>query len=572
MGHSSVSFNPTGGLRNATLPTVPNPQTGPPINVVTSVGAVSVSQAPPLTVSGAAVSVAAPTSNNTQFQRLKVEDALSYLDQVKYKFGNQPQVYNDFLDIMKEFKSQSIDTPGVIQRVSNLFKGHPELIVGFNTFLPPGYKIEVTCNDVSLAQVPGINMGSSGIMQTIVHTPTGIHTVAPQGNMAPMAPVQQQQQQAPPSAATMRPLPTVQPQFSQQQQPPTQQPPIQPPPQVQTTASKFAPASVTATAVAASKQPEPLQPPKTVATASLQLPTQPTTPHLPNAAAQAYLHTTTQQPLTIQHGRGVIETHNHHIIGGPNSGDFHPSGQQHQQQQQPPKQPPQQQIQQQQQQQPVVVQTQPPAPVPTANTQPEFNHAINYVNKIKSRFSGQPDVYKSFLEILHAYQKDQKAIKDGLPPNPNHLTETEVYAKVSKLFRNQEDLLNEFGQFLPEAGDAHAQLGSGGGASAANLGGGPLTNKVKKPGNIAGGTANVYPNRFDPHLGNTGPKYPGGIIPGTNKRPPSGISHPPAKKPKVGVGALKDVSLAEASKLGTLNEFAFFDKVSWRRHVLNEES
>ncbi|KAM7315183.1 hypothetical protein ISCGN_004965 [Ixodes scapularis] len=42
-----------------------------------------------------------------QFQRLKVEDALSYLDQVKFRFGNQPQVYNDFLDIMKEFKSQS---------------------------------------------------------------------------------------------------------------------------------------------------------------------------------------------------------------------------------------------------------------------------------------------------------------------------------------------------------------------------------------------------------------------------------------------------------------------------------
>ena len=37
----------------------------------------------------------------------------------------------------------SIDTPGVIARVSNLFKGHPDLIVGFNTFLPPGFKIEV---------------------------------------------------------------------------------------------------------------------------------------------------------------------------------------------------------------------------------------------------------------------------------------------------------------------------------------------------------------------------------------------------------------------------------------------
>ncbi|XP_063674545.1 paired amphipathic helix protein Sin3a-like isoform X2 [Bolinopsis microptera] len=44
---------------------------------------------------------------------------------------------------MKEFKSQSIDTPGVITRVSNLFRGRPELISGFNTFLPPGYKIEV---------------------------------------------------------------------------------------------------------------------------------------------------------------------------------------------------------------------------------------------------------------------------------------------------------------------------------------------------------------------------------------------------------------------------------------------
>lgn len=67
-------------------------------------------------------SVPSGPTGKEQFQRLKVEDALSYLDQVKYKFGNQPQVYNDFLDIMKEFKSQSIDTPGVIQRVSNLFK------------------------------------------------------------------------------------------------------------------------------------------------------------------------------------------------------------------------------------------------------------------------------------------------------------------------------------------------------------------------------------------------------------------------------------------------------------------
>ena len=112
-----------------------------------------------------------------------MEDALSYLDQVKLQFGNQPQVYNQFLEIMKEFKSQrlsllyhasaaprtllnalyqyliplllctisniplrffsllSIDTPGVIRRVQELFDGHNDLIMGFNTFLPPGYKV-----------------------------------------------------------------------------------------------------------------------------------------------------------------------------------------------------------------------------------------------------------------------------------------------------------------------------------------------------------------------------------------------------------------------------------------------
>ncbi|ETI24167.1 hypothetical protein G647_03536 [Cladophialophora carrionii CBS 160.54] len=71
-----------------------------------------------------------------------LNDALSYLDQVKVRFSDQPDVYNRFLDIMKDFKSQAIDTPGVIERVSNLFNGHPALIQGFNTFLPPGYRIE----------------------------------------------------------------------------------------------------------------------------------------------------------------------------------------------------------------------------------------------------------------------------------------------------------------------------------------------------------------------------------------------------------------------------------------------
>jgi len=44
----------------------------------------------------------------------------------------------------------SIDTMGVINRVSELFDGHTELIVGFNTFLPPGYKIEMNSTSDSI--------------------------------------------------------------------------------------------------------------------------------------------------------------------------------------------------------------------------------------------------------------------------------------------------------------------------------------------------------------------------------------------------------------------------------------
>uniref|UniRef100_A0A3B5ATZ5 Paired amphipathic helix protein Sin3b n=1 Tax=Stegastes partitus TaxID=144197 RepID=A0A3B5ATZ5_9TELE len=86
--------------------------------------------------------------------KIQVEDALSYLDQVKIRFANDPGIYNKFLDIMKEFKSQSIDTPGVINRVSQLFHGHPDLVLGFNAFLPPGYRIEVPKNGMAFLQSP----------------------------------------------------------------------------------------------------------------------------------------------------------------------------------------------------------------------------------------------------------------------------------------------------------------------------------------------------------------------------------------------------------------------------------
>ena len=232
-------------------------------------------QQPPAGVSSPIGGIPNRSSTSNVYRPLNVKDALSYLDQVKIQFYNQSEVYNNFLDIMKDFKSQSIDTPGVIDRVSTLFKGHPNLIQGFNTFLPPGYKIECSLdpsdpNPIRVTTPTGTTTGSN-IAGTSYNQGWG------NDEMSVVATVSQQQQQ-----------------FNE-------------------------------------------------------------------------------------------------AIGNQNAG----SG------------------------------------------QTEFNHAISYVNKIKTRFANQPDIYKQFLEILQTYQREQKPI-------------AEVYEQVTQLFANCPDLLDDFKQFLPD--------------------------------------------------------------------------------------------------------------------------
>ncbi|KAI4385181.1 hypothetical protein MLD38_003236 [Melastoma candidum] len=74
-------------------------------------------------------------------QKLTTNDALAYLKAVKEIFEDRREKYDDFLEVMKDFKAQRVDTAGVIGRVKELFKGHRELILGFNAFLPKGYEI-----------------------------------------------------------------------------------------------------------------------------------------------------------------------------------------------------------------------------------------------------------------------------------------------------------------------------------------------------------------------------------------------------------------------------------------------
>ena len=121
----------------------------------------------------------------------------------------------------------------------------------------------------------------------------------------------------------------------------------------------------------------------------------------------------------------------------------------------------------------------PPASQPAPAAQPkkapiEFDQAISYVVKIKTRFAKQPETYKAFLEILHTYQKEQKTIK-------------EVYEQVSTLFKHHADLLGEFSQFLPDGspdsgGGLFGLGGKGKGKASLGMGAAPLKPMAQRPG------------------------------------------------------------------------------------------
>ncbi|ORX58826.1 hypothetical protein DM01DRAFT_1301529 [Hesseltinella vesiculosa] len=340
---------------------------------------------PPSTQPAPAAAAPPPSTDGSGYRPLNVRDALSYLDQVKVQFSEQPDVYNRFLDIMKDFKSQAIDTPGVIERVSTLFKGHPMLISGFNTFLPPGYRIECSTDPME----PDVIR---------VTTPNGTTTTMPTSSSMdvdyyPPASTPQQQQQQKLQHHQLQQLPPSQQQ--QQQRPPLPPPygtPAPPPvsgmpPLPRSMPQPPAPSSATVPPPSSSHSPYP----------SRHLPPPPTSTILPpsaSASSSQYVPHGRPPPSTIQPAEGSP--------------------------------------------------TLPSSPLQNGKRSPvEFNHAINYVNKIKNRFANEPDTYKQFLEILQTYQKEQKPIQ-------------EVYTQVQQLFNGNQDLLDEFKQFLPDITGEHA--------------------------------------------------------------------------------------------------------------------
>lgn len=253
-------------------------------------------------------------------KRLNIEDALSYLDQVKSQFQKQPNVYNSFLDIMKDFNTQRIDTPGVIERVANLFKGHPVLVEGFNTFLPPGFNIVCSSDP-------------KGPHNIRVITPSGIITANSDDNYSAVHSMV-------PPVANATPYP-----------------------------AHYNNSNITAgSAIGAVAQ-----------------------DHINRLNASAYSSNSVPPPLPREYN------HNYHPYHSSYESNNNGSTE-------------------------VLV---------------EMDDAIGYVNKIKLRFTNEPHIYKSFLDLLQTYRREQRPIQ-------------EVYGQVALLFRDAPDLLADFKRFLPD--------------------------------------------------------------------------------------------------------------------------
>ena len=64
------------------------------------------------------------------------KDASAFLEAVKVSFHDKRETYNEFLNLLNDFKDQS-----VVARVKELLKGHTNLILWFNYFLPKEHQI-----------------------------------------------------------------------------------------------------------------------------------------------------------------------------------------------------------------------------------------------------------------------------------------------------------------------------------------------------------------------------------------------------------------------------------------------
>jgi paired amphipathic helix protein Sin3a len=66
----------------------------------------------------------------------ELDHARTYVKKIKMRFGSQPQIYKQFLEILHTFHREQHTIQDVYQQVAKLFKDHADLLSEFAQFLP----------------------------------------------------------------------------------------------------------------------------------------------------------------------------------------------------------------------------------------------------------------------------------------------------------------------------------------------------------------------------------------------------------------------------------------------------
>ncbi|KAK0607135.1 hypothetical protein LWI29_009901 [Acer saccharum] len=67
----------------------------------------------------------------------------AYMKTVQERLGDKSDSYVKFTVFLRDFKARRVDIESLGIQIKNLFEGYPDLILGFNMFLPDGYKISL---------------------------------------------------------------------------------------------------------------------------------------------------------------------------------------------------------------------------------------------------------------------------------------------------------------------------------------------------------------------------------------------------------------------------------------------
>ncbi|XP_075239098.1 paired amphipathic helix protein Sin3a-like [Convolutriloba macropyga] len=450
-------------------------------------------------------------------QKVKVEDALTYLDHVKSQFGSS-SVYNDFLEIMKQFKSQIIDTTEVIQRVSELFKGHGSLITGFNAFLPPGYQIRYNNGNVQVvtpsepfpAPVASIGLHVTCASNTTVTTTTSASVALKHDNSLSNFP-------------SVVPVPGAAGVYSKVQQSQKLQR-VLPPAVMAPFSSKLTTAPLPTNSVNSNKN--------SSFRGTVQMPAVPL-----NLSASSPSASMTAAAVGTSNSRTFLysKVSKERSLSGdilyPYSSEHNAKSSKQ------------------------VLEEKTES---AATEKVEFNRAVSYVSKIKSRFSEEPHVYDKFMEILKYYKNDQEVQVGG---ELKRQVEKELFNQVSALFKNDKELIEEFVSFLPEVSEMFSAqksvrrpMSAGGHGNVAPS----IEHPTKELASSAGGTRHRTTSLG---LGGSNSSFGGNV----KQNVPQHVSHYPAscdiprKRAKMSVE--NSANVEKFSLLNTRSEFAMFDEI-----------